>query len=247
MPYICTAWMHYWNLCVTDDLSVFLDVGSNASNRCWCCYTHSAPQPIHLSSSFTTDTVLFSFYYLFFWAWSALSPAAGSFMPTLFVVPDCFQGWASPSSVIVLHTFFPLFFVGPKKINFLVVLLHASCGVYLFPLLFFIFLGVQYWLVLPPPTGRWSSLSIRRHLIHRCKRWLQRSPVLTQAPWSEAAAALMHTSMHYIRKNSVASHGLRYTTAKIKGTLKSHAVSRWIKYSNWKSLWHTLCNLLRTK
>lgn len=130
--------------------------------RCWQqCFQqmlvllHSlCPQPIHLSSSFTTDTVLFSFYYLFFWAWSALSPAAGILMPTLFVVPDCFQGWASPSSVIVLHTctlFFPFFFVGPKKINFLVVLLHASCGVYLFPLLFLIFLGVQYWLVLPPP------------------------------------------------------------------------------------------------
>lgn len=55
-------------------------------------------------------------------------------------------------SLAHLHTFFfLLFFVGPKKINFLVVLLHASCGVYLFPLLFLIFLGVQYWLVLPPP------------------------------------------------------------------------------------------------
>lgn len=64
-------------------------------------------------------------------------------------------------SLAHLHTFFfLLFFVGPKKINFLVVLLHASCGVYLFPLLFLIFLGVQYWLVLPPPPQVDGVLSL---------------------------------------------------------------------------------------
>lgn len=59
-----------------------------------------------------------------------------------------------------LAHFSPPFFVGPKKINFLVVLLHASCGVYLFPLLFFIFWECNIDLFyLPPQVDGVLSLS----------------------------------------------------------------------------------------
>lgn len=222
--------------------------------RCWQQCFQQMLAPLHsLCPPANPSIILFYnwdcvIFFLLFIFWGLVSIIACCWQPHANTL--C-RSWLLPRmglsklcySLAMSHTFFSLFFVGPKKINFLVVLLHASCGVYLFPLLFFIFFGGECNIdlfYLPPQVDGVLSLSgdiwstDARGDSKGAQCWPRHLGLKQQQ-------TLMHTSMHYIRKNSVASHGLLYTTPKIKGTLKSHAVSRWVKYSNWKSLWHTHC------
>jgi len=69
---------------------------------------------------------------------------------------------------------------------------------------------------LASPTGQWSSLSIRRLLIQRCRRRPRRNPVQTQAPWSDAAEHThTHTHTHYPVASQTHTHTRGYNVTSI--------------------------------